>query len=43
LRYVRIITRTDTKGGVAPTTPCGPQQNGQVMNEAYSATYTFFP
>ena len=41
--HVRIITRTDTHGGAAPTTPCGPQQNGQVMNETYSATYTFFP
>lgn len=39
---VRIITRTDTHGGVAPTATCGPQQNGQAMNEAYSATYTFF-
>jgi hypothetical protein len=41
--HVRIITRTDTRGGIAPTTQCDPQQNGQVMNEAYSATYTFFP
>ena len=39
---VRIITRTDTHGGAAPTTSCGPQQNGQVMKEPYSATYTFF-
>jgi hypothetical protein len=40
--HVRIITRTDTHGGGAPTTPCGPQQNGRVVNEAYSGMYTFF-
>jgi hypothetical protein len=40
--HVRIITRTDTHGGVAPITPCGSEQNGRVVNEAYSALYTFF-
>jgi pimeloyl-ACP methyl ester carboxylesterase len=40
--HVRIITRTDTHGGAAPSAPCGPQQNGQTMSKVYSATYTFF-
>jgi hypothetical protein len=41
--HVRIITRTNTQGGVAPAAPCGPEQNDQVMHEVYAATYTFFP
>jgi Protein of unknown function (DUF3455) len=40
--HVRIITRTDTHGGAAPTAPCGPQQDGQIMSVVYSATYAFF-
>lgn len=40
--HVRIITRTETHGGAAPTAPCGPQQSGQIISEVYSATYTFF-
>jgi hypothetical protein len=40
--HVRIVTRTDTRGGGTPTAACGPQQKGRTVSEAYSATYTFF-
>ncbi len=40
--HVRMVTRTDTHGGGIPAAACGPQQKGQTMSEAYSATYTFF-
>ena len=39
---VGMVTRTDTRGGAAPTSACGPQQKGQTVNEPYSAAYTFF-
>jgi hypothetical protein len=39
---VRIVTRTNTRGGAAPASACGPQQKDQTVNEPYSATYTFF-
>jgi hypothetical protein len=39
---VRIVTRTNTRGGAAPASVCGPKQNDQTVNEPYSATYTFF-
>lgn len=42
LRTADYITRTNTKGGVAPATGCDAAHRGQQVQVPYSATYTFY-
>ena len=42
LQAVQSITRTNTKGGVAPTTGCDAAHQGQQARVPYSATYGFY-
>lgn len=39
---VEYIRRSDTKGGVAPTTGCDAAHKGDLARVPYTATYTFY-
>lgn len=42
LAHVSLVRRSDTQGGVAPTTGCNAQHPGATARVPYSATYTFY-
>jgi hypothetical protein len=42
LRTAEYITRTNTKGGVAPATGCDSSHQGEQVRVPYSATYKFY-
>jgi hypothetical protein len=42
LGNAEYITRTDTKGGVAPASGCDSAHKGEQTRVPYSATYTFY-
>jgi hypothetical protein len=42
LHNVSYIQRLSTKGGVAPSLPCGTEQKGQRQQVAYQADYAFY-
>ncbi|NYF79253.1 DUF3455 domain-containing protein [Granulicella arctica] len=42
LTTVEFIARSDTKGGIAPTTGCDAAHQGQLSYIPYTATYTFY-
>ncbi|WP_263383189.1 DUF3455 domain-containing protein [Granulicella arctica] len=42
LTSVEMIRRSDTKGGIAPTTGCDATHKGDLVRVPYSATYTFY-
>jgi hypothetical protein len=42
LRTVEYITRTDTKGGMAPSSGCDAAHQGTQSRVLYTATYTFY-
>jgi hypothetical protein len=42
LSSVDIVRRTDTEGGLAPTTGCDADHVGAQSNVPYSATYSFY-
>jgi hypothetical protein len=42
LQQVSYIQRLNTKGGVAPSLPCGPDQKGQKQQVDYQADYVFY-
>jgi hypothetical protein len=39
---VEFIRRSDTHGGIAPTTGCDPQHLSAITRVPYTATYTFY-
>ena len=42
LQKAEYVTRTDTKGGVAPSSGCDATHQGEQSRVAYSATYRFY-
>lgn len=42
MQNVSYIQRLNTKGGVAPAMPCGPDQKGQRQQVAYQADYAIY-
>jgi hypothetical protein len=39
---ISYIQRLNTRGGIAPTLPCGAEQKGQKQQVAYQADYVFY-
>jgi hypothetical protein len=42
MTYVEFIRRSDTHGGITPTTGCDAQNPNAVLRVPYTATYTFY-
>jgi hypothetical protein len=42
MTYVEFIRRSDTHGGITPTTGCDAQNLNAVLRVPYTATYTFY-
>jgi hypothetical protein len=42
LTAAEFIRRSDTAGGIAPSTPCDVAHKGDLMRVPYTATYTFY-
>jgi hypothetical protein len=42
LTSVEFIRRSDTHGGIAPTTGCDATHRGEIVRAPYTATYTFY-